>query len=109
MNRKHTVEEYLEVKEKLTKVKPGIKFSSDFIIGYPGETDRDFEETIELMTKIGFINSFSFITALAWNSAFQATFESISELNLIGPWVYALFITLICVCVTKCTEKMLAE
>ena len=61
MNRKHTVEEYLEVIEKLTKVKPGIKFSSDFIIGYPGETDRDFEETIELMTKIGFINSFSFI------------------------------------------------
>ena len=56
-----------------------------------------------------FISSFSFVTALAWNSAFQATFESISELNLIGPWVYALFITLICVCVTKCTEKMLDE
>ena len=61
MNRKHTVEEYLEVIKKLTKVKPGIKFSSDFIIGYPGETDRDFEETIELMIKIGFINSFSFM------------------------------------------------
>ena len=56
-----------------------------------------------------FINSFSFITALAWNSAFQATFESISELNLIGPWVYALFITLICVCVTKCTKKILDD
>ena len=61
MNRKHTVEEYLEVIEKLTKVKPGIKFSSDFIIGYPGETDKDFEKTIELMNKIGFINSFSFM------------------------------------------------
>jgi tRNA-2-methylthio-N6-dimethylallyladenosine synthase len=61
MNRRHTVEEYLEVIKKLIKVKPKIKFSSDFIIGYPGETDVDFKKTVELMTKIGFINSFSFI------------------------------------------------
>tara|TARA_B100001093_G_scaffold403116_1_gene391039 strand:- start:2691 stop:3986 length:1296 start_codon:yes stop_codon:yes gene_type:complete len=61
MNRNHTIEEYLEIIKKLIKVKPEIKFSSDFIIGYPGETNRDFDDTIELMTKIGFINSFSFI------------------------------------------------
>ena len=61
MNRKHTVKEYLEVINKLIKVKPEIKFSSDFIIGYPGETNDDFNNTIELVTKIGFINSFSFI------------------------------------------------
>ena len=61
MNRNHTIEEYLEIIKKLIKVKPEIKFSSDFIIGYPGETNRDFEDTIELMTKIGFISSFSFI------------------------------------------------
>ena len=61
MNRNHTIEEYLEIIKELTKVKPEIKFSSDFIIGYPGETNRDFEDTIELMTKVGFINSFSFI------------------------------------------------
>jgi len=61
MNRRHTVEEYLKVIKKLIKVKPKIKFSSDFIIGYPGETDVDFKKTVELMTKIGFINSFSFI------------------------------------------------
>ncbi len=61
MNRNHTIEEYSEIIKKLIKVKPKIKFSSDFIIGYPGETNRDFENTIELMTKIGFINSFSFI------------------------------------------------
>ena len=61
MNRKHTVEEYLEIVKRLIKVKPEIKFSSDFIIGYPGETYEDFKRTVTLMTKIGFINSFSFI------------------------------------------------
>jgi len=61
MNRKHTIEEYLEIVRKLIKVRPNIKFSSDFIIGYPGETYDDFKKTVELMTKIGFINSFSFI------------------------------------------------
>ena len=60
MNRKHTVEEYLEIIKKLVKVNPNIKFSSDFIIGYPGETQEDFDKTVELMNKIGFINSFSF-------------------------------------------------
>ena len=61
MNRKHTIEEYLEIIEKLNKVNSGIKFSSDFIIGYPGETYNDFSKTTELLTKIGFINSFSFV------------------------------------------------
>ena len=61
MNRKHTIEEYLEIIKKLIKVKPDIKFSSDFIIGYPGETNDDFNKTIKLMKKIKFINSFSFI------------------------------------------------
>ncbi len=61
MNRKHTVEEYLKITNKLTKVRPDIKFSSDFIIGYPGESRDDFNKTIELVTKVGFINSFSFI------------------------------------------------
>ncbi len=61
MNRKHTVEKYLEIINKLVKVKPNIKFSSDFIIGYPGETHNDFKKTVDLMNKIGFINSFSFM------------------------------------------------
>ena len=43
------------------KINPDIKFSSDFIISYPGEEDRDFEQTINLVKKIKFINSFSFI------------------------------------------------
>ena len=61
MNRKHTIKDYLRLIKTLTKVKPNIKFSSDFIIGYPGETDNDFRETIKLMDEVKFINSYSFI------------------------------------------------
>ena len=61
MNRKHTVEQYLLVYEKLKKINPKIEFSSDFIIAYPGETQDDFEKTISLIKKIKFINSYSFI------------------------------------------------
>ena len=61
MNRKHTVDDYLKVYERLKKINAEIEFSSDFIIGYPGETQKDFEDTFELIKKIKFINSFSFI------------------------------------------------
>tara|TARA_Y100000389_G_scaffold188178_1_gene210458 strand:- start:995 stop:2290 length:1296 start_codon:yes stop_codon:yes gene_type:complete len=61
MNRKHTIEEYLEIIKKLKEVKNNIEFSSDFIIGYPGETQDDFEQTINLMNTVKFINSYSFI------------------------------------------------
>ena len=47
--------------KKLKKINPKIEFSSDFIIAYPGETDKDFEDTIKLVKKIKFINSYSFI------------------------------------------------
>ena len=61
MNRKHTVDDYLNIYERLKKINKDIEFSSDFIIGYPGETQKDFEETYDLIKKIKFINSFSFI------------------------------------------------
>ena len=61
MNRKHTIEEYFEIVNKLKKIKPNIKFSSDFIIGYPGEQQCDFDKTMKLLNDIKFINSFSFI------------------------------------------------
>ena len=61
MNRDHTIEEYLKKITKLIKKKPSIKFSSDFIIGYPGETLEDFNATVLLMKKVEFINSYSFI------------------------------------------------
>ena len=61
MNRKHNVDDYLKIYYKLKKINSEIQFSSDFIIGYPGETESDFNQTLDLLEKIKFINSFSFI------------------------------------------------
>ena len=61
MNRKHTIENYINIYERIKKINPKVKFSSDFIISYPGETDKDFNDTLELVKKIKFINSYSFI------------------------------------------------
>ena len=61
MNRKHTIEEYLNTFDKLKEINSNIEFSSDFIIGYPGEEDQDFKDTIRLIERIKFINSYSFI------------------------------------------------
>ena len=61
MNRKHDREYYMSVVKKLNKVNKNIKISSDFIVGYPGETEEDFKSTMELVEKIGFVNSYSFI------------------------------------------------
>ena len=61
MNRKHTIEEYLVIYEKLKKINSNIEFSSDFIIGYPEESDDDFKHTMHLIKKIRFTNSYSFI------------------------------------------------
>ncbi len=61
MNRKHSVEDYLNLVNKLKRLNPAIRFSSDFIIGYPGETDKDFNDTLKLLKEVEFINSYSFI------------------------------------------------
>jgi len=61
MNRKHDLNYYLSIIKKLEKINKDIKFSSDFIVGYPGEAESDFEDTITLIKKIGFVNSYSFI------------------------------------------------
>ena len=61
MNRKHQIRDYFNTYEKLQKINPKIKFSSDFIIAYPGEDEKDFNQTCDLIKKIEFINSFSFI------------------------------------------------
>mgnify|MGYP001454132054 FL=1 len=61
MNRKHTIKEYLTTYDKLKKLNPAIEFSSDFIIGYPEEDEMDFKATLDLIKKIGFVNSYSFI------------------------------------------------
>ena len=60
MNRKHTAADYIAIVEKLRAVRPEMAFSSDFIIGFPGETDQDFEETLALVETVGFASGYSF-------------------------------------------------
>ena len=61
MNRKHNISEYYKIIEDLKNAKSDIKFSSDFIIGYPGESEDDINQTLNLIEKVKFINSYSFI------------------------------------------------
>ncbi|WP_440937452.1 tRNA (N6-isopentenyl adenosine(37)-C2)-methylthiotransferase MiaB [Candidatus Pelagibacter sp.] len=61
MNRKHLISDYIKTYERLKKINSKIEFSSDFIIAYPGEEEKDFNETFQLIKNIKFINSFSFI------------------------------------------------
>ncbi|MGO4570730.1 tRNA (N6-isopentenyl adenosine(37)-C2)-methylthiotransferase MiaB [Microvirga sp. 2TAF3] len=60
MNRKHTGDEYRRLIERIRQVRPNLALSSDFIVGFPGETDADFEETMRLVADVGFASSFSF-------------------------------------------------
>lgn len=61
MKRSHTAIEYKSIIRKLRKARPDIQISSDFIVGFPGETDQDFEETMNLIAQVNFDMSFSFI------------------------------------------------
>jgi len=61
MKRKHTIEAYIGKIKNLKKVRPNISISSDFIVGFPGETEDDFKQTLSLIETIGFDQSFSFI------------------------------------------------
>lgn len=60
MNRKHTREEYFTIIDKLRMARPDIALSSDFIVGFPGETDEDFEDTLDLVKKIKYSQCYSF-------------------------------------------------
>ena len=61
MNRKHTVDDYLTIVEKIRNVRPDIALSSDFIVGFPEETDKDFEDTMKFIEKVNFVIAYSFI------------------------------------------------
>ena len=61
MKRGHTAAEYVDKIEKVKRARPGLSIASDFIVGYPGETDKDFESTLALIRTVGFDQSFSFI------------------------------------------------
>ena len=60
MNRRHTSGQYLDVVARLKEANPKLEMSSDFIVGFPGETDKDFEQTLDLVRKIKYIQAFSF-------------------------------------------------
>lgn len=60
MNRKHTAEDYLRIIDKLRRARPDIALSSDFIVGFPGETDLDFEDTLALVKEVGYASAYSF-------------------------------------------------
>lgn len=60
MNRKHTRQDYFKIVEKLRKARPDMGLSSDFIVGFPGETDKDFEDTMDLVRQVGFTQCYSF-------------------------------------------------
>jgi tRNA-2-methylthio-N6-dimethylallyladenosine synthase len=60
MNRRHTSQDYIDIVAKLRKAQPNLAFSSDFIVGFPGETERDFEATMELVRAVKFAQAYSF-------------------------------------------------
>ena len=60
MNRRHTREDYLRSIERLREARPDMAFSSDFIVGFPGETEEDFRDTLRLMSDVGFASAYSF-------------------------------------------------
>lgn len=60
MNRRHTAGEYLEAVGKLKEANPELGFSSDFIVGFPGETDEDFAATLDMVDRVGYIQAYSF-------------------------------------------------
>ena len=61
MRRRYSATSYLELISRIRENRPGISFSSDFIVGFPGETDKDFQDTLDIVEKVGFDESFSFI------------------------------------------------
>jgi len=61
MNRKHSSEDYLEIIEKLRDARSDIALSSDFIVGFPGETEKDFKDTLNLVNKVKFVIAYSFM------------------------------------------------
>ena len=61
MNRKYTKEQYMELIEKMQKQIPGVVFSTDIIVGFPGETEQDFEDTLDVVSKVQFEQIFMFI------------------------------------------------
>ena len=61
MRRRYSIKSYIEIIEKLKKIRPAISISSDFIVGFPGETQKDFKATLDVVDEVAFDESFSFV------------------------------------------------
>jgi len=79
MNRPYNIDEYLNIIERLVAARPDIKISSDFIVGFPGETDTDFEKTCDIARRVGFINSYSFKYSKRPHTSAALMKEQVSE------------------------------
>jgi tRNA-2-methylthio-N6-dimethylallyladenosine synthase len=79
MNRKHTADHYRRIIERVRKVRTDIAVSSDFIVGFPGETEQDFEDTLALVRDIGFASTFSFKYSMRPGTPAAEIEEQISE------------------------------
>jgi tRNA-2-methylthio-N6-dimethylallyladenosine synthase len=78
MRRRYTVSEYLELVSALRRARPGLALTTDFIVGYPGETRADFEATLALIRRVGFVDSFSFKYSPRPGTASSALPETVS-------------------------------
>ena len=79
MRRRYEIKQYYELVDKIVEVRPEMKFSSDFIVGFPGETDEDFIETMSVVEKIRFDESFSFIYSPRPNTPAAEMEDNVSD------------------------------
>ena len=79
MRRRYDIKQYYELVDKIVEVRPEMKFSSDFIVGFPGETDEDFIETMSVVEKIRFDESFSFIYSPRPNTPAAQMEDNVSD------------------------------
>ena len=79
MNRRHTAIEYLKIVERLRLVRPDIAMSSDFIVGFPGETEKDFADTLNLIDKVGYASAYSFKYSVRPGTPAASKFPQVPE------------------------------
>ncbi len=78
MRRRYNAEKYLSLIDKIRKVRPDMSFSSDFIVGFPGETQQDFQETIDIINEVKFDESYSFIYSPRPNTTASEMLDDVS-------------------------------
>ena len=79
MRRRYDTNKYLKLIEKIKKIRPDMSFSSDFIVGFPGETEEDFQATMDIVEKVKFDASYSFIYSQRPNTPASQMEDDISE------------------------------